>query len=137
VNRRVYPFDPTWLDREYRKAFEALNEEEQDETRQQLTLLLSDLAACRHPCQDPNLARWKPTPYPGVGVSALYEYRTAQLGRVIARCPDVSPQGEVLLVAATLTHDHNRIKRLIVANKSAIGKEPKSKDDRSHKGGKR
>ena len=127
LSRRVYPFEPTWLDREYRKTFGAMSEDEQNEVKQTLTDLLTDLATCKHPCKCPSLAKWKPTPYPGVGVTALYEYRTESLSRVIVRCPDVAVDGEILLIAATLTHDHIRLRRLIEANRKALAKEPKPK----------
>ena len=132
MSRQLYAFNPTWLDREYKKAFKALSAEEQKEVEELLSSLLSDLKACRHPTQDPILARWKPTSYAGLGITSLYEYRLGALSRVIARCPDVAPDGDMLLVAATLAHDHPRIKRLIDANKKDIAKVPKPKEQPKH-----
>jgi hypothetical protein len=85
LSRELRAYEPTWLDREYRKS----------------------------------LAKWNPKPY-GMGIAGLYEYTLGPLSRVIARCQDVSSDGSILLVAATLTHDHPRIKRLIDGHRTNI-----------------
>ena len=126
MSRKIYPFEPTWLDREYRKNFAQLAPTEQEQTKQDLASLISALGECHHPTMDPLLGRWKPSSYGGLGVPGLYEYRLGPLSRVIVRCTDVAQSGDILLVAATLVHDHERIKRLIAVHKQGLSRAPGS-----------
>ncbi|HVR95691.1 MAG TPA: hypothetical protein VMW27_03700 [Thermoanaerobaculia bacterium] len=80
---------------------------------------MTGLSRCSHPTHDPLLASWRPSAYhiPKIPSSVrLYEYRGAYPLRVIARWIEPSeeePEGLVLLVAATLSHDHERLKEII------------------------
>lgn len=122
LTRRLFTYTPTWLDREYKKSLKALSEQEQADHEADLSGLLRALQACRHPATDLALQRYRPTAYAGLGVPGLYEYRLAGLGRVIARCLDAAPGGDMLLVAITVIHDHERIKRLIDKNKKPLSR---------------
>jgi len=120
LSRNVYPYEPTWLDKEFKKSFEKLDKKAKARAEQELGDLLSALKECRHPTMDPALAPWKPSAYSGLGIDGLYEYRLGKRGRVIARCIDPRPTGDVLLVSATIAHDHARMTRLIQTHKAGI-----------------
>lgn len=111
--RQVLPYKPTWLDKFFRKDLERLPQKDRGVCLQSLEDLLADLKACRHPLQDPLLSRWRPTPYKGVVKLAghLAEYRLGSTMRVIACYFDDNET--ILLVAVTLKHDHERLKRLL------------------------
>jgi hypothetical protein len=119
LSRELRPFDPTWLDREYRKSLARLDDKAREQAVAELADPLTALQSCRHPVTCPTLAKWKPKPY-SVGITGLYEYTLGPLSRVIARCQDAKADGSVLLVAATLSHDHPRIKRIIAEHKTRI-----------------
>lgn len=73
-----------------------------------------DLRECRHPIKDPQLGRWRPSPYRGVVKvkgGHLAEYRLTSTMRVIA-CY-FEDREDILLVVATIKHDHERMKRLL------------------------
>lgn len=113
--RAVLPYEPTWLDKHFRKALSQLPVAEQRDCASRLADLVSALKECGHPIKDPRLAQWRPSPYNGVvrirrGHLAEYRFR-GTLMRVIACYFDERP--ELLLVTATLTHDHDRMKRLL------------------------
>lgn len=113
-----------WNERELRKAFQDLSEAEQEERLGELEQLSNALAACRHPVTDPGLQRWQPSPYnvPKVGMR-LYEYRLRYPFRVIAGLLEPNEQdveGVVLIIAATLTHDHKRLKDVIFRNRQDL-----------------
>ncbi len=120
-------FGPTWLDKQYRKDFEKLRPAEQVRCREHLAELLEALQRCAHPVQDAGLKRWRPTPYRGIpkikGEGHLVEYRLPGLFRVIAcyfEKPGMSIPDVILLVAATLKHDHERLKRLIQGHRHEL-----------------
>lgn len=122
--REVRVCDLFWRDRELKKAFQDLSELEQEERLGELEQLSNALATCRHPVTDPDLKRWQPSPYniPKVPIR-LYEYRFRYPFRVIAGFLDPSeldPDGVVLIVAATLSHDHKRLKDLIFRNRQNL-----------------
>ena len=48
------------------------------------------------------------------------EYSLDNLSRVIAKFPAREGSEDILLIAVTLSHDHERLKRLIRENRSAI-----------------
>jgi hypothetical protein len=113
-----------WSERELKKAFRGLSQTEQEERLGELEQLSHALAKCRHPVTDPDLQRWQPSPYnvPKVGIR-LYEYRFRYPFRVIAGILEPSeqdPEGVVLIVAATLTHDHKRLKDVIFRNRQTL-----------------
>lgn len=83
------------------------------------------LADCRHPTHDPALARWQPSAYhvPKLSGAGLFEYRCRFPMRVIARWVGPSaaePEGVVLLVAVTLSHDHRRLRDVLARNRSDL-----------------
>lgn len=111
--RTVRVSDLFWEEREFKKSFRALPEPEQKELLDELESLSKALETCRHPVTDPDLKPWKPSPYhvPKVAIK-LYEYRFRYPFRVIAGFLEPSrddPEGVVLIIAATLSHDHDRL----------------------------
>ncbi len=124
--RPVHFFQPLWLDSHFRKAFKSLHPQEQSAREQELAGLIAALASCRHPASDPDLRPWKPTAYRIARVTGLFEYRGRFPLRVIARFidpdPPELPDGAVLLVAATLTHDHDRLKRILEAHRAELSR---------------
>jgi hypothetical protein len=119
----IRTFEPTWLDRRFRKDYERLSASEKQRRQVEMEALFAALAGCRHPTSDPDLQRWQPGPYRISGLSDLYEYRCRYPLRIIVRWITPSeqvPAGAVLLVAATLAHDHERIKLLIERSRQEI-----------------
>ncbi len=113
-------FEPTWLDKEFEKAFKRLSADEKEARTEDLAALMEALRSCRHPVTDPSLARFKPGSYSGVirlqPHQVLIEYRLRGLMRVIAcyvRSSDETSDDKIVLLAATLTHDHDRLKKLV------------------------
>lgn len=126
--RTVRPFEPTWLDRRFHKSYRKLKPAEQKRWQQELPELLKALQVCSHPATDPRLRRFRPSSYEGVtGLperGLLIEYRLSGLSRVIV-CwfpsdPSIQDDDPILLVAATVTHDHERIQRLIRQHRRQI-----------------
>lgn len=125
--RPVRQFALFWEEREFKKALNRLPEVERRERLQQLAELTRALAECTHPTHDPKLQPWKPTAYHVRKVDSakikLYEYRCAYPMRIIARWVDPGPEepeGAVLLIVGTLSHDHERLKEVIFRNRSAL-----------------
>jgi hypothetical protein len=114
VDRPIVPYEPTWLDRVFKKELGSLPAREQDTCIECLAELLAGLKSCKHPIQDPSLQRRHPTSYKGVihvlG-GHLVEYRLTKTMRVIA-CY-FEERADVLLVTATIKHDHERMKRVL------------------------
>lgn len=121
MSRRIRTFEPTWLDRRFYKTYRKLKPAEQKRWQRDLAELLKALQACSHPATDPRLQRFRPSSYKGVTElperGQLIEYRLSGLSRVIV-CwfpsdPSTEEDDPILLVAATVTHDHERIQRLL------------------------
>lgn len=125
VEREVRPYEPTWLDKRFKKAFKSLSAKQQESCKEQLAALIAALKRCAHPLLDPELKRWRPGAYHVGGVGKdwqLVEYRLKGTLRVIgAFLPEEEKQpgqySVLLLLTATLVHDHPRMKRLIAAHK--------------------
>jgi hypothetical protein len=120
LRNNVVPYEPTWLDRDFRKALAKLPPGEQEQRLDQLSQLITRLQVARHPTNDPDLARYHPTGYGSVAKIAsgvLVEYRPPYPMRVVALWlapPTTSLQERtVLLLTVTLGHDHERMKTLI------------------------
>ncbi len=116
-------FEPTWLDRKFRKDFDRLAANEKQRWQAELEALFEALVTCRHPTSDPQLQKWQPSPYRISGLSDLYEYRCRFPLRIIVRwfaSSEREPTGVVLLIAATLAHDHDRLKLLIERSREEI-----------------
>jgi len=114
VGRPIVPYEPTWLDRIFQKELGSLHEGERRTCLSTLGDFISSLQDCKHPIQDPRLQRWRPTSYKGVVTiqgGHLAEYRLTRTMRVIACYFD--DREEILLVVATIKHDHERMKRLL------------------------
>ena len=119
--RQVRPFEGTWLDKKFAKAFKKLPATDKERFKKSLGELIDRLKECRHPILDPHLARFRPTPYhrpfaPESGF-ALAEFRLGNVWRVIVafKQPGTleSESIDLLLIAATVDHDHDRLKVLI------------------------
>ena len=123
--RPVYCFNPTWQDQRYKKALKRLSPQQQEECLKEIADLIKALSVCTHPKADPILQRWKPGPYKRViKQTGLYEYRCRGLTRVVARFIEADPSNQVeevvLMLTVTLTHDHERMQRLIQRHKQSI-----------------
>jgi hypothetical protein len=96
----------------------------QDEFLRELQKLIQTLESCHHPATDPQLRQaYKVKSYKGVVVlrsGNLIEYSLGNLARVIAKFPAREGSSDILLIAATLLHDHERLKRLIKGNRLEI-----------------
>ena len=129
--REVRPFLPTWQDRRYRKELKRQSPRDREAIEKDLGELIRALRTAADLATDPNLARFKPTAYRYRGVpqlrspgAQLYEYRLHGLTRVIV-CHFVSHAalgGEelALLLAMTVSHDHERLVRLIREHRSSF-----------------
>jgi len=118
--RQIRSFDPTWKDRAFRKTFEKLSAAERTRQADEITALIELLGRARHPTLDPALQSWRPSAYRVPGVAGLFEYRGRNLLRIIAQWREPTaeePEGLVLLIAITLDHDHDRLRRLIESNR--------------------
>lgn len=113
--RDVRPFLPTWKDKRFAKALKALRPSEKDALADELAELIDRIAVCRHPIREPELKKFRPTPYRlNVGddfLLAEYRLKSVKLGRVVAAFDRTD--SVVLLLAITLTHDHERIERML------------------------
>lgn len=123
--RPVHVFEPLWFDRDFKKSLSSLPQDQQTERLEELRDLALALADCRHPTHDPALARWRPSAYhvPKLSGAVLFEYRCRFPMRVIARWVGPSaaePEGVVLLVAVTLSHDHRRLRDVLARNRSDL-----------------
>lgn len=115
-----------WFDHRFKKELGRLPPAEREKRLRELADLSMALAVCKHPTHDPLLAPWKPSAYHVPKVSPekrLCEYRCSFPMRVIARwiepCEE-DPEGAILLVAVTLSHDHERLKEIISKNRSDL-----------------
>jgi hypothetical protein len=103
-----------------------LPQSQQEERLRELAALATALGECSHPTHDQRLAPWRPSAYHVPKVPShvrLCEYRCTYPLRVIARWIEPSeeePEGAVLLVAVTLSHDHDRLKEVIGRNRSDL-----------------
>jgi hypothetical protein len=115
VSRPVIPYKLTWLDQRFRASLNALPPGKKAACTQRLAELLAALKECDHPINDPSLRTWRPSTYYVAGYRPpcrLVEYRLPFEGfRVIACYFGSKP--EIFLAAATLTHDHAELKRLL------------------------
>ncbi len=110
----------TWADRECRKDFKRLSGKEKELCEERLEALIVALAGCNHPALDPDLRRYRPSSYQvrRKGEGRLLEYRLSGVLRVIV-CY-FEEESVILLVAVTLTHDHERLRRLIQRNQTGF-----------------
>jgi hypothetical protein len=124
--RPVRQFEPLWFDRTFKRELRRLPQSQQEERLHELAALAVALGECTHPTHDQRLASWRPSAYHVPRVSSqirLCEYRCAYPLRVIIRWIEPSeeePEGVVLLVAATLSHDHDRLKEIISRHRSDL-----------------
>jgi hypothetical protein len=122
--RRVVYCIATWGDRQFRKSFEKLSADEQVSFLEKLHALERSLENASHPATDPVLRQtYRAKSYSGVVSlkgAALIEYSLGNLTRVIAKYPASKSEDAILLVAVSLTHDHERLKRLIKQGRAEI-----------------
>jgi len=123
VSRRILICNQTWQDRKFEKAFKKLDAKKQRELLEKLADLSSILARVPHPASHPELQKYRPTANDGVahlkGGGKLLEYRL-EVSRVIAKHPACAGSDDVLLLAITVDHDHDRLKALIQQHRSEI-----------------
>jgi hypothetical protein len=117
VSRRVFYCEVTWKDRRFQKDFSRLNPQEQMDFLQSLEKLRKDLEETPHPATDPKLRQaYRAKSYSGVVAlkgAQLIEYSLGPLARVIAKYPASEGRPDILLLAVTLLHDHERLKRIL------------------------
>jgi hypothetical protein len=123
--RPVRFFEPLWFDRDFKKSLKSLSPAERENRLRELEELANALGLCRHPTHGPELARWRPSAYhvPKLTEIPLYEYRCKFPMRVVAGWLEPSesdPDGAVLLVAVTLSHDHRRLQEIVARNREAL-----------------
>ncbi len=108
----------TWADREFRKDYKKLSKKARDLCEQHIEALIWALARCNHPAFDVELKKYRPSSYRvrQSGAGKLLEYRLPGLLRVIV-CY-FEEESVILLVGVTLTHDHERLRRLIERNQT-------------------
>ncbi len=127
--KHVRPHQPTWLDKAFTKDYKKLSQDEQRSFTERLSELIETLRECVHPVTDPALRKWRPSAYRIAGriEGHLVEYRFPGTVRVIACYFETDPgqiTDTILLVAATLKHDHSRLKRLIEGHRSGLRAPP-------------
>ncbi len=116
---------PAWPDKAFSKDYKKLSQAEQHSFQSRLTELTNSLRDCTHPITDPAVRKWRPSTYHIAGQieGHLVEYRFPGTTRVIA-CYFELATGQIadtiLLVAATLKHDHCRLKKLIEGQRSGL-----------------
>lgn len=124
MSRRVFYCSATWRDRKFQKDFSGLSAGAQEAFLLELQKLAMVLENAPHPATDPKLRQaYKAKSYQGVVVlksGTLIEYSIGKLARVIAKYPARKESTDILLIAVTLLHDHERLKRLIKENRSEI-----------------
>ena len=124
MSRRIFSCSATWKDRKFQKDFAGLSPQAQEEFLRELLTLNAWLEKTPHPATDPQLRQaYRAKSYKGVVVlrsGNLIEYSIGNLARVIAKYPAREGSGDILLIAVTLSHDHERLKRLIKSNRSEI-----------------
>jgi hypothetical protein len=126
MGRPVRVYAPLWFDHQFKKDLKKLPKPLQEQRLQEISRLAAVLAECRHPTHDPSLAAWKPSAYhvPKVPPEVrLCEYRCTYPLRVIVRWVEPcegDPEGVVLLVTATLSHDHQRLKEILGNHRTEI-----------------
>lgn len=114
----------TWADREFRKDYKRLPRKERELCEERLEALIGTLASCNHPALDPDLRKYRPSSYRvrRKGEGKLLEYRLPGVLRVIVCYFEA--ESVILLVAVTLTHDHERLRRLIERNQTDFASVP-------------
>jgi hypothetical protein len=124
VSRRIFFCRETWADRQFKKRLERLRPDERASFLGQLECLYAALVDTPHPATDPSLRQaFKAKSYSGVVAlrgASLLEYSLGKLSRVIAKDPATEDSNDILLIAVTLDHDHERLKRLIKDHRTAI-----------------
>jgi len=124
VSRRVLICNQTWKDRKFEKTFKRLDARKQRDLLERLADLSSILARVPHPASHPELQKYRPTAYDGIaqlrGGGKLLEYRLDQVSRVIAKHPACEGSDDILLLAITVDHDHDRLKSLIQQHRAEI-----------------
>ena len=119
----------TWADREFRSDYKRLPKKDKVLCEERLEALIVALAGCTHPALDPDLQKYRPSAYRvhRKGEGRLLEYRLPGALRVIV-CY-FEEESVILLVAVTLTHDHERLRRLIEPSQADY--EPVLSDERT------
>ena len=123
------PYSPTWGDKHFQKGFrdalQNLNKAKREEVtrkrQQELRNLFEALRTASDLITDPQVRRWRPTPFKGVVTlrrGRLIEYRCQGLFRLIVI--DRPEENLVLLFAATAEHDFERLKRQLRDHRGAL-----------------
>jgi hypothetical protein len=131
VPREIRTFQPTWKDRQYKKAFNRLPRADKEAVLEELARLIEILPKAKDLALDPDLAQFNPTGYSYKGVprlrspgARLYEYRLHKLTRVVvchfASHAALAGEELLLLLAITVSHDHERIANMIRQHRSTF-----------------
>ena|GEM_PF-3189933 len=121
--RKVIEHPQSWRDKQFRKEFRRLDRTAKESCSKDLRELIAALTSDAHPVLDPAFRKWRPSAYRSSKIRNLIEYPLTGTMRVIVRFFEASPEREeevVVLVAATLSHDHARLKRLIDRYKASL-----------------
>lgn len=112
----------TWADKDFKKSYKKLSRREKDRYERRVEELIGALSECSHPVSDPALRKFRPTTYHIAykGEGALLEYHLPGTGRVIVCW--IEEESRIVLVAVTLNHDHDRLRRLIQKHGPDLGK---------------
>ena len=124
--RHVRYFQPLWFDRHFKKSLKSLSSSEQDRRLQGISGLIQALAECRHPLHGPDacllaaqrLSRESHS-LASLSTAAAFRYASSP-ARTNQPNPLDQPDGAVLMVAATLAHDHDRLQKLIAGRHGEI-----------------
>ncbi len=116
MTRNIRPYEPTWLDKAFRKSYKKLSQKKQDGFMARLKELMEALKICSHPITDATVRRWKPSRYKAGREKGYYvEYRFPGATRVIVYF-EIAPDqvvGTATMMVATVNHNHRRMELLI------------------------
>ena len=113
---QVLAYEPTWLDKQWTKAFKKLSKRDAERLEDSLVGLIEALKGCSHPTLDPNLSRWNPSPYRAKARANITwcEYRLGdRQNKARAIMAYDSSDNTIYLVGRTVIHDHRRITEMV------------------------
>ena len=124
--RKVVEHPQSWRDKRFRKEYDKLSNKQKEACSQELRELIIALRSDAHPVFGPAFKKWRPSAYKVGSIDNLIEYRLTSTMRVIVRYFEANPDRPdgkdeiIVLMAATLSHDHARLKRLIQQHRAKV-----------------